>query len=315
MNSFELNKIMGAVLGTLLFVMGIGFLAEAIYHPIEDRGPGYELPEPEVGEGMAAAEPEPEVPLPNLLANASAEAGEGAARKCVSCHTFEEGGANKTGPGLYDVVGRPIASHEGYAYSEALLAHSEEDWTYEHLFDFLHGPQNFAPGSKMPLAVPRPEERADILAYLQTLSANPVPFPEPVEVSADEEVTEADEAAAAEPVPEGDEVAEPVGEAPAPEQVIETPTTLPSDDAIEGMPTSGGNPTIEETQTPDASGETDATASETEVAPADEGSAPTTNAADEEGAAEAPVDDTDAEAPVEESAPVEEPEADQPVAQ
>src|SRR5690606_33570163 len=121
MDSFELNKIMGAVLGTLLFVMGIGFLAEAIYHPIENRGPGYALPEPEVVEGGAPVEAAPEVPLGVLLASASADRGTAAARKCQSCHTFGEGEPNKQGPNLYHIVGASKAHMEGFAYSDILL--------------------------------------------------------------------------------------------------------------------------------------------------------------------------------------------------
>ena len=118
MNSFELNKIMGAVLGTLLFVMGAGFVAEAIYHPIENRGPGYALPEPEGTEhGAEAAEAAPEVPLGVLLASADPAKGATAVKKCQSCHNFGEGEANKQGPHLYDVVGRLEGSAEGFAYA------------------------------------------------------------------------------------------------------------------------------------------------------------------------------------------------------
>jgi cytochrome c len=182
MDSFELNKIMGAVLGTLLFVMGVGFVAEAIYHPIEDRGPGYALPEPEVAEAGAPEEAAPEVPLGVLLASASAERGAAAARKCQSCHNFGEGEPNKQGPYLYGVVGRPEGSVPDFAYSEALLAHNAagDVWSYENLNAFLTKPSDYAPGTKMNFAgVRTAEERADILAYLQSLAASPVPFPAP----------------------------------------------------------------------------------------------------------------------------------------
>lgn len=183
MDSFELNKIIGAILGTLLFIMGIGFLAEAIYAPIEGRGAGYALAEPEGGEhGGAAAEApvEAAVPLASLLATASAADGAIVAKKCASCHNFDAGGANKTGPALYGVVGRPIAGHEGFAFSDALktFATQEGAWTYESLNAFILSPKAAAPGTKMTFAGLRSDkDRANLLAYLQTLSASPVAFP------------------------------------------------------------------------------------------------------------------------------------------
>ena len=181
MDSFELNKIIGAILGTLLFIMGVGFLAEAIYHPIEGRGPGYTLPEPEVAEaGGVVEEAAPVTPLPVLLASASVSDGQAAARKCQSCHNFEQGAGNKQGPELYDTVGKTIATHADFAYSDILLSYQAEGqvWTYDNLDHFIAAPREFAPGTKMAFAGVRdPVERANILAYLASLSASPVPFP------------------------------------------------------------------------------------------------------------------------------------------
>jgi cytochrome c len=184
MDSFELNKIIGAILGTLLFVMGVGFLAEAIYHPIEGRGPGYALPEPaETAAADADAAPAaPVTPLPVLLASADASAGESAARKCLSCHNVVKDGTNKQGPALWGIVGRLEGAHEGFAYSDALKAHNAagDVWSYENLDHFLASPKTYAPGTKMAFAgVKDPVERANILAYLQTLADAPVPFPAP----------------------------------------------------------------------------------------------------------------------------------------
>lgn len=182
MDSFELNKIIGAVLGTLLFVMGVGFLAEAIYHPIEDRGPGYTLPEPEVA---ATDGEQPEVVVASigtLLASASAEDGQGEARKCQSCHTFNEGGANGQGPNLWGIVERPVASHEGFVYSPEMVAHAQEAplWTYEELNAFILAPKEHVPGTKMNYnGVKNDGERANIIAYLSTLTTSPIPFPPP----------------------------------------------------------------------------------------------------------------------------------------
>lgn len=227
MDSFELNKIFGAILGTLLFVMGVGFLAEAIYHPIEGRGPGYALPEAVVAGATeeAAAPVEAGPPLGVLLASADAAAGQAAVKKCASCHNFGAGEANKTGPLLYGVVGRPEGSHEGFAYSDALMAHNANGdvWSYENLDHFIAAPKVYAPGTKMAFAgVKDPVERANILAYLQTLSDSPVPFPAPeaapaadaAAAPADATVAPADATApATEAAPAAD--AAPAAEAPA----------------------------------------------------------------------------------------------------
>ncbi|QYO77392.1 c-type cytochrome [Devosia salina] len=246
MDSFELNKIIGAVLGTLLFVMGVGFLAEAIYHPIQDRGPGYALPEPEVTEGGAVAEAEPEVPLGVLLASASAERGASAVRKCQSCHTFGEGEANKQGPNLYGIVGNNQAHLEGFAYSDILMQHHNEGltWTYENLNTFLTNPKGYAPGTKMGFAgVRSPEERADILAYLQTLSASPVPFP-----AAEEAAAPAEDAA---PAAEGEAA---TTEPTAPAGAVETATETQDETPVVGTPVQETTPAA-----PASGGETTAT--------------------------------------------------------
>src|SRR6185436_2480950 len=124
MDSFELNKIIGAILGTLLFVMGVGFLAEAIYHPAKS-GPGYELAGGggEGGDDGPTPPDKPVVSIGTLLASADPVAGQASAKKCQSCHDFTQGGPNKTGPNLYDVVERAIGSHEGFSYSAGMLEH------------------------------------------------------------------------------------------------------------------------------------------------------------------------------------------------
>jgi cytochrome c len=233
MDSFELNKIIGAVLGTLLFVMGVGFLAEAIYHPIEGRGPGLTLAEAEVaGEhGAGPAEPEaPAVPLGVLLASADAAAGQASVKKCSSCHNFGEGESNKTGPGLYGVVDRLIGSHEGFAYSAGMEEHRAKGdlWSYENLDAFLTSPKAFTPGTKMSFAgVKDPAERANILAYLQTLSPAPVPFPAAEAVPA---------AAPAEGAAAPAEGAAPAEAGATEGAAVETPSTTASETPVEGTP-------------------------------------------------------------------------------
>ena len=287
MDSFELNKIMGAVLGTLLFVMGVGFIAESIYHPIENRGPGYNLPEPEANAEGAAVEAEPSVPLGVLLASASAERGAAAVRKCQSCHNFGEGEPNKQGPHLYDVVGRPEGAVPDFAYSEALMAHNAagDVWTYENLDHFLTRPADYAPGTKMNFAgVRNPEERADILAYLQTLSASPVPFPAPeaaaVEAPAEgDALTEAAAEGGASPTDNSASPGDDAGPATAPADetdvnqapaaVTDTPTESQSETNVVGTPTTSGTGTSPALPgTPAADGEASETGAPAAPAPA-----------------------------------------------
>ena len=179
MDSFELNKVAGAVLGALLLAMGTGFVAELIYKPKPAGERGYALPAAEENAGGAAPAAAKEEPLPVRLASADATKGQAAAKKCMACHSFEKGGPNKVGPDLYGVVERPKGSHEGFGYSAAMKAKGG-NWTYEDLDHFLHAPKQYVQGTIMAFAgVPSGAERADILAYLKTLSDKPVDFPKP----------------------------------------------------------------------------------------------------------------------------------------
>jgi cytochrome c len=183
MDSFEFNKFAGAILFTLLATLGVGILAEELFTPHHGEKPGYEVAVAEGGEaGEAEAEVKEVVEIPVLLASADIAGGEKVAKKCLACHSFEDGGANKVGPALYDVVGREIASVPDFAYSDALKEHANAEgstWTYDNLFHFIANPKNFVPGTKMAFAgIRKPAELADLMAYLQSLSGSPVPFPE-----------------------------------------------------------------------------------------------------------------------------------------
>lgn len=182
MNSFEFNKIAGAVLGSALLVFGLSSLAGVIYHSETPEKPGYaiEVAEADTGGGAAAGGETATVALGTLLASADAGKGQAASKACAACHDFTKGGPNKTGPNLWGVVGRKHGSHEGFTYSAAMAAKSSEDWTYEALNDFIHSPKTAIPGTKMTYGgMKKDVDRANLLAYLATLSDKPVPFPAP----------------------------------------------------------------------------------------------------------------------------------------
>lgn len=179
------NKIAGAILAALLLVFGLPQLTKAIFGGEGHHGAkGEELHLAYGGdvqiasEGGAAAEKEAPPDLGTLLAAANPKAGERRAALCKSCHNLDKGGPNSTGPNLWGVVGRPVASHPGFNYSNALKAFGG-DWTYERLDKFLENSQELVPGTGMMQRFAKATQRAEILAYLATLSDDPVPFPAP----------------------------------------------------------------------------------------------------------------------------------------
>jgi len=179
MSTLEINKIVAAVLTTGIVASFSSFLAGVIMHPPELEEPVYVVAGAAPEEAPADAAGEAEEDIVAMLASADEAAGEAVGKKCATCHTFEQGGANKLGPNLWNVVNRPIASVDGFGYSDALQGMSDDAWTYEHLNAFLANPKDFAPGTKMSFAgLRKPEDRADLLVYMRSLSDDPAPLPE-----------------------------------------------------------------------------------------------------------------------------------------
>jgi cytochrome c len=181
MDSFEINKLIGGFLATCFVVFSLSIISDSIFAAPVPEKPGYaiEAAEEEGGGGEAGAPAEESV-LP-LLAGANVENGNAVHKKCAACHTVEKGGANKTGPNLWGIVDRPIASHEGFAYSAALKDFSQGGsvkWDYEHLDKFLTSPKGLVKGTAMGFAgIKKTQERADLIAYLRTLADTPAPLP------------------------------------------------------------------------------------------------------------------------------------------
>src|SRR5262245_6620283 len=152
MDSFEFNKAAGAVLGTLLFVMGVSVLSGALMTPAKPAIPGYNLPSAKA-EGAGKEAPEPVVPLPVLLSKADADTGKRRAAICSTCHSFNKGEASKpTGPNLWGIVGRVHAGAKDFnSYSDVNkeLGAKGVKWTYEEIYDFIKDPKAHMPGTKM----------------------------------------------------------------------------------------------------------------------------------------------------------------------
>jgi cytochrome c len=220
MDSFELNKIMGAILGTLLFILSLSIVTGGIFASHPPKKAGYEIAVADDKAGAKQAAAEPAVPLENLLNDASAEKGASIARQCVACHEFTKGGANKVGPGLYGVVNNDSGQHAGFNYSNG-MKNKKGKWTFEALDKFLENPGKTVPGTSMTfLGIRRATDRAAVIVYLNKQSDNPAALPKPVAVSAPEGQKKDGEQKAA---PEGQKKDAPAKDAPAPAEKKDAP--------------------------------------------------------------------------------------------
>ena len=179
MDSFEINKIVAAVLLVALLVIGIGKLSNVIFYVEKPEKPGYavEVQQASTSTTATATVEDKKVDIAALMALGDVNAGEKIFKKCAACHSINQGGANKIGPALYNVVGRKIGGVVDYKYSKAFVEYGKE-WNFEELNGFLIKPSKWIKGTKMAYAGLRKEEdRASIIKYLNQNSDNPLPLP------------------------------------------------------------------------------------------------------------------------------------------
>ena len=187
MSGLEVNKILAAVIMAVLIVTLIGHAGDLIVNIDHDKHHGhdkiqetaYKIDVPETGDSPSKVIKKEEViePISALLMNASLENGQKLFKKCGTCHNYEKGSANKVGPNLWNIINRPKASMDGFAYSKALVAIGGE-WSYENLAEFLYKPKKYAKGTKMNfVGLKKTEDRANLVLFLRELSDNPIPLP------------------------------------------------------------------------------------------------------------------------------------------
>ena len=179
MDSFEINKIVAAILMVALLIIGLGKISDLVFHVEKPKTSGYTV-ELEQVDGSKTSTTEiikEKVDIQALMVLGDAVSGEKIFKKCAACHSIAQGGKNKIGPALYNVVGRKIGGVNDYKYSKALSAYGKE-WTFEELNGFLIKPAKWIKGTKMAYAGLRKEkDRASIIKYLNQNSDNPQPLP------------------------------------------------------------------------------------------------------------------------------------------
>ncbi len=178
MDSFEINKIVAAVLMVALLVIGIGKLSDVIFHVEKPQTPGYSVDVEEVATASISDKAEEDkIDIAALMALGDVAHGEKVFKKCAACHSIIKGGKNAIGPALYNVVGRKIGAIDDYKYSKSLVAY-DKNWTFEELNGFLIKPAKWIKGTKMAYAGLRKEkDRASVIKYLNQNSDSPLDLP------------------------------------------------------------------------------------------------------------------------------------------
>jgi cytochrome c len=179
MDSFELNKIIASILLVALLVIGLGKLADSVFHVKQPKNPGYQVEIENQSTSLVTqvSEVEEKIDIVAIMALGDVTAGEKIFKKCAACHSIEKGGANKIGPALYGVVGSKVGHVSDYKYSKALATYGKQ-WSFEELNGFLTKPASYLKGTKMSYAGLRKEtDRASVIKYLNQNSDNPIPLP------------------------------------------------------------------------------------------------------------------------------------------
>ena len=185
MGGIEFNKIFAAILVAGIIAMLSGFVADKLIHPKELKEDAYPIEGIELAAGGSTKEALPE-PILAMLAEADHARGQKLSKACAACHSFDQGGANGVGPNLYNIVGAQKQAKAGYAYSGVLNANGVNSWNYEALNKFLWKPKKYAPGTKMSYAgMKKPEDRAALIAWLNTLGSNK-PMPSEAQITAEQ---------------------------------------------------------------------------------------------------------------------------------
>ena len=179
MDSFELNKIIAAVLMVALLVIGLGKVADSVFYVKKPKNPGYQVRVENqlTSSASQATNVVAKIDIAAMMALGDVVSGEKIFKKCVACHSINKGGKNKIGPALYNVVGRTVGSVNDYKYSKTLASYDKE-WTFEELNGFLQKPASYLKGTKMSYAGLRKEkDRASVIKYLNQNSDNPKTLP------------------------------------------------------------------------------------------------------------------------------------------
>ena len=179
MDSFEINKIIAAVLLVALLIIGIGKLSDLIFHVDKPKTPGYVVEVEQISTNNSQPTSditEKKIDIALLMAKGDIATGEKVFKKCAACHSIIKGGKNNIGPALYNVVGRQIGSVSDYKYSKALLEYNRE-WTIEELNGYLIKPAKWIKGTKTLAGLRKEEDRASVIKYLNQNSDNPITLP------------------------------------------------------------------------------------------------------------------------------------------